>query len=333
MIEVNFAAHQAMQPVRTYGKLLPEQRDVAGLIATANEDDVAAQRRMGVESEMLRHRLPRRSRFGKRLRPPAMRGDVSIGACLQFSHAGHAVALPNLGLPQGVEAFYGVLHAVLEWRHEHRHHAKLQAQATDAAHGMGVVMRALKHVVVVELGIGRKSVALPAREQQRYGAFGASWDDPSISQRAVQTLGGQYIDQRPTSDFELGDEVKAVKFGLTRYDARQIPPLGRCRASDASHAILQSKARQHTVDAGLRRHACHFSLQRGSDCPSPVFTQNAFTQVDAQLRNTLFDIGRGTVRGATRLSIGKINVVEALAVSTLNPNATVLLENRKCCPA
>jgi hypothetical protein len=33
----------------------------------------------------------------------------------------------------------------------------------------------------------------------------------------------------------------------------------------------------------------------------------------------LLDIKRGTVRGAARFSIGKINAVQAPAVSTLNP--------------
>jgi hypothetical protein len=60
-------------------------------------------------------------------------------------------------------------------------------------------------------------------------------------------------------------------------------------------------------------------LQRGSDCAGAIFAQNAFTQIEAQLRNTLFDIGRRPVRGAARLSIGKINAVEALAISALNP--------------
>ena len=114
MIEVDFAAHQAMQPVWTHGETLPKQIDVAGLIAAANEDDMAMQRRMRVKLEVLGHRLASRSRFGKRSRSRAMRRDVSIGACLQLRDTGHAVPLPNLGLPQRVEAFDGVLHPVLE---------------------------------------------------------------------------------------------------------------------------------------------------------------------------------------------------------------------------
>jgi hypothetical protein len=145
----------------------------------------------------------------------------------------------------------------------------------------------------------------------------------------MQALGGQDIDQRPAGDLEFRDEVKAVNLGLARYHARQIPTLGRCGTSDASHAILQSKTREHTINARLRRHARHFSLQRGSDCARPVFAQDASTQIDAQLRNTLLDIKRGTVRGAARFSIGKINAVQALAVSTLNPERNRALRKPK----
>ena len=41
MIEVDFAAHQAMQPVWTYGETLAKEIDVSALIAAANEDDMA----------------------------------------------------------------------------------------------------------------------------------------------------------------------------------------------------------------------------------------------------------------------------------------------------
>src|SRR5438105_15818439 len=77
-------------------------------------------------------------------------------------------AAANLGLPQRVEAFDGVLHPVLEWRHEYGRHAELQAHTADATHGMGMWRWALKHVVVVELSIGGKFVA-PANAQATPG--------------------------------------------------------------------------------------------------------------------------------------------------------------------
>src|SRR5713226_5851196 len=55
MIEVNFAAHQPMQPFRAHGKALAEQIDVAGLIDATNEDDVPAEWRMRVKFEVLGH--------------------------------------------------------------------------------------------------------------------------------------------------------------------------------------------------------------------------------------------------------------------------------------
>lgn len=75
--------------------------------------------------------------------------------------AAHVVALPDLGLPQCVEALDRVLYPVLERRREHGDDAELQTQAGDAADGVRMLMRSLKHRVVVELSVAGQSVALP----------------------------------------------------------------------------------------------------------------------------------------------------------------------------
>lgn len=191
MIKVDFAAHQAMEPVLAYGKVLAEQVHVAVLVGAANEDHLSAKRRMQVDLKVLGHRSARRGRFGSLATTSSVRGDGGIRTCLQFAHTAHAVALPDLGLPQTVEALDAVLHPVLQRQHEHRNHPQRQTQATDAAHRVSELVRPLKHGVVVILGIRGQPVTLPAREQAGAGALGAQLQEhPGIGQCPMQALGG-----------------------------------------------------------------------------------------------------------------------------------------------
>ena len=153
LIEVDLAARQAVRPVGAHGEALAEQVGVASLTGATDEDHLPGERCVQVQLEVLGHRPARWSGFGGRVRAGAVGGDVAIRAVLQFGDTGHTVALPDLGLPQAVEAFDGVLHAVLQRRHEHRNDPQRQTQATDAAHRVSELVRPLKHSVVVILGI------------------------------------------------------------------------------------------------------------------------------------------------------------------------------------
>ena len=138
---------------------------------------------------------------GKRLSAEAARSDVFVRTPLQFAYAAHAVSLPDFGLPQTVEAFDGVLHSMLQRRHEHRDHRELQAQAADAAHGMGKLMCALKHRVVIELRIVWQSIAFPTPAQAQNCVLGTPvLKRPGIGERPMQALGCKQVDQRTLGD-------------------------------------------------------------------------------------------------------------------------------------
>ena len=92
--------------------------------------------------------------------------DVSVGVQLQFARAAHTATLPQLGLPERVEALDRVLHPVLKWRDEYGSHIKLQTESADGADGVCKMVRSLKDVVVVELGISRHPISPPTLEQQ-----------------------------------------------------------------------------------------------------------------------------------------------------------------------
>jgi hypothetical protein len=107
------------------------------------------------------------------------------------------MALPDFGLPQAIEAFDGVLHAVLKGRHEYRNDTELQTQPTDAPNGIDELVGALKHRVVIKLRILRQAVTLPALHQAAgSGLRVALAHDPTVGQFAMQTLGRKQVDQR-----------------------------------------------------------------------------------------------------------------------------------------
>jgi hypothetical protein len=72
-----------------------------------------------------------------------MRRDVAVGDLGGVGGVAYLMPLPDLGLPQGIEALDGVFQARLaRWR-EHRHHAQRQAQAAHAPDGISKLARAI----------------------------------------------------------------------------------------------------------------------------------------------------------------------------------------------
>jgi hypothetical protein len=204
MIEIDFAAHQTMQPRPAHSKALPEHMDVAGVICTSDEDHAAAHWRPRVKLKVPWHRSARRCRFSNGLDGRTVCSNMTPRACLQVGETRHSVAQPDFGLPQGVEALDDVLHAVLERGHEHENNIQLQAQPADATDSVSKLMRPLEHGVVVELRVSGQSIALPALQQTRHGGSGAhAGQGPSIGECPVQALGGKHVDQWPIGDLQV----------------------------------------------------------------------------------------------------------------------------------
>jgi len=104
-------------------------------------------------------------------------------------------ALPDGLLPTAVEAFNGGLEACFAGGHKDRDHAKLEAGANDAADGVGILMRALKAGVVIELGIRRETNLRPALEDTFQGPRGSrsAWERPGGSESTMQGNGREDV--------------------------------------------------------------------------------------------------------------------------------------------
>ena len=116
MIEIDLATHQAVRPCRTDTEGLPEHANVTFFGGASNEHDMASKRTLRIECEVTGHAASCWRGFAQCFGSGTMRRDVMVGAPLQFARATDAVALPDFGLPQAIEALDRVLHAVFERR-------------------------------------------------------------------------------------------------------------------------------------------------------------------------------------------------------------------------
>ena len=111
--KADLATHQSMRPVLGDRVGPAEKVDGTVLIAAPDEDDRPFQRRVQIERETLRKRASRVSAV------TAVRGFVSVGRdigrryALKRGDMAAVMPLPDLALPQGIEAFDGVLQSRL----------------------------------------------------------------------------------------------------------------------------------------------------------------------------------------------------------------------------
>ena len=147
--EIDLTAHETVQPVSAGKEALSKHGDTAFIVGSTNKDHRAAQRFGQIEDERTRHRATFRSCLSTFCRTRPMRADVFVGQSLQCLQVGYVVTLPDLGLPQGVEPFDHILHAMLKRRHERRNHSKSQTESADASHCVSEMMCPLEHRAVV----------------------------------------------------------------------------------------------------------------------------------------------------------------------------------------
>src|SRR5258708_16170495 len=113
MSEVNLAANEPMRPMVIDLEGSAEQMNAALVIAAAHEDQGALEWGAEVELEALGEAAPLGGGFQTGSSLGAMGQDVTRGDGPQGSHIRPPVALPDLALPQGLQAFDGLFEARL----------------------------------------------------------------------------------------------------------------------------------------------------------------------------------------------------------------------------
>jgi len=323
MSEVHVAAHESMWPIAIDMEESAEQIDIAVLTAAAQEDHGAFERGAEVELEAFGEAAPFGCEFSAGGGLGAIGCDITGGDARQGFDIGEVVALPDLALPQPIEAFDGILEARLARWGEDRDHSQRQTQPADTSDGVGGSVCSLEYCGVVKLGIGGQPVARPALDQglQRRPSAGPL-HDPGLGQRAVQAGAGEHIDKGSSSDLQVLNEIEAVELGSPTGQIGQIPALGRCRPALSVHAIKCAAARKHTVNRCARGNRFNrlLVLQGQADGVGPVLAQHAlFTQYVSNTQNALFHVAKCAVPGPTGLATFELHPVDALAPCTRNP--------------
>src|SRR5690349_3089115 len=98
-------------------------------------------------------------------------------------------ALPDLGLPTGVEAFDSGLKAGFSWRSEDGSNAQAQTQADHPSQSVAKLVSSLETRVVIELGIGRQPKGFPMID---HGLDHCTSKDSAIWPRSNQTSVQRY---------------------------------------------------------------------------------------------------------------------------------------------
>ena len=177
MSEVDFAAHESMRPIWINREGSAEQIDVAALIAAAQEDHGALERGAQVELEAFGKEAP----FGCEFSPGGSLGaigcDITGGNSRQGFAIAKVVALPDLALPQRIEAFDGILEARLARWGEDRDYSQRQTQPADTSDSVGGSVCSLEYCGVVKL-VHRWAARHGASAQSRLAAWPERWAAP-----------------------------------------------------------------------------------------------------------------------------------------------------------
>ena len=323
MSEVHFAAHESMWPIVIDGEGSAEEIDVAVLTAAAQEDHGAFERGAEVELETFGETAPVGCEFSPGGGLGAIGCDITGRDARQGFGSGKVMALPDLALPQRIEALDGILEARLARWGEDRDHSQRQTQPADTSDGVGELVRSLEDRVVVKLRISGQPVTAPALNQglERRPSAGPL-HDPSLGQRSVQAGAGEHIDKGASGNLQILDEIEGVELGSPTGQIGQIPALGRCRPALSVHAIKRAVTRKHTVNRRARGNGIKrlLMLQGQADGVGSILAQHAFfTQYVSNTQNALFYVARRAVPGPTGLAAFELHPVNALASRTRNP--------------
>jgi len=218
--QIDLAAHQPMRPLWGDLEAVAQQVRAPGIIGAAQEDYRPPQGRMRVEPKRGREGPARWGLLPSGSAARAVGGNVTIAGRQQLREVLEPMALPNLGLPQPVEPLDGVLEAGLARGCEHRYDPQRQAQSAHPSHGVGKLVRPLKHRLVIKLGVVGQPQLLPAPAQATEHRFsGDSEFRPTIDLSAPECGAGEHLNERTIGDLEVFNPIKAIKLGLARSRA------------------------------------------------------------------------------------------------------------------
>lgn len=259
--DIHFHTHESVRPLWVREVGLFEHADGARFARAADENN-----RPG--GELCGHRLRgKRAAFRTAVLPRGAAlcvcGAKFIRERLGGFARGMMRALPDLLLPQRVEAFdVGLKARLARWR-EDRCDAVAEAKADDFADDVWAIMRALKARIVIELRVGGDADFAPMFIEPHDGPrAGDGGIDPSVDARPNEAFGGEDVEKTDALNGQILDPIERIRIRLATRHSGQIPARRRSRAADATVGIQKPIAGENASDSAHARES-HAGVRRG----------------------------------------------------------------------
>jgi hypothetical protein len=324
-VEVELATDEAVRPELVDGEGVAEQADLATIIGSSEEDDLACGMSLKVLPPRLGEGLPEggcQDAFGG---SGSCGGNESGGLILKSLQGVEMEASPDLGLPAAVVALDGGLEAGLARGSEDGGHLQGEAKTGDTAEVIGILMGSLEPRVVVELGVAGQTDLTPVFEQCQGSALrrdGRSW--PRGCQAAVKGDGIKDFDVDSAFNDKAGDDVDAIALDLTGADPRQVPTARRGWAPRPSTTIQNSPPLQDATDRANRGDLALSLLDQFSpDRDITVLSQIAcLLEFSAKFENLFLGILAdpiGRLAQRTGKVVRPVHAIQPLFLGAINP--------------
>ena len=197
--KIDFDAGKAVGPRRCNREAVPEESNVAGVIAAAHINNGARSELAQIEAAGRSQGRAGGSRFGGAGPTCTPSGGEAIARHLDRAQVWMKKPLPDLLLPQAVKVLDEVLKAGLGRRGEHWRYAKSQAETGDLAKGVRPNMPAFEDRAIIELGVRRGAVFAPVSEEELASLGGRNpRGGPSGGERMPLGTRGQHVKERAT---------------------------------------------------------------------------------------------------------------------------------------
>ena len=312
VVEIDLGPHQAMDPLRVHQPAPAQDPDGSRRLGAAQIDHQPARPALELQPPVFREGPAAGRSLGAAGPALLVSRHEAVAGPLKGADAGMMKTLPDLLLPEVVEALVEVLRPGFARRRKDGRDPEAEAPADDLAQHIGMRVRPLETGVVVERGLAGQAVRPPVRFQpltepaRREGRA-----DPGPADRSPQGAGGEPIQARPGLQRQILDDIESIEFGPPRGHGRQRPARRRGELAHAAHAVEQTVAAENAADgapAGRRRFGSA-DRQRFTDGLRADEAQRAPPELLAQGHDAALD-GGGRLPGLLPWSAGSIRPID-----------------------
>ena len=232
-----------------------QESGLATGVSAAQENNLATQRGLEVELPVRGEGATGRGLVDAGSQALAISLQEAGGALSQSLGMFMVEAVPDLLLPEVVEAFDESLEAGFAGRGKDGDDLQSQAKADDATQDIRAIVGTLEAGIVIKLRVERAALSAPMRDDLLgRKASGDSGGRPSLHGWTPERLGGEDVNWAEAFQSQVLNDIEGVKFGLTLGGAGQVPSRGRRGSAESALVIEQAFAAEDaadSADAGL----------------------------------------------------------------------------------